>query len=169
LILAGRLVPGDRVVSARLGTVRAYVVGTDQVLVHNGKCKDPAETARELEEAERELEDLQLKLSLSIEDEATLKQQIELLEHEVNNPAPLSVRGSSKVPSQRQVLATGISQLPGWLTSGAAGPGFCSSRFDGSPPQLPAQCGLRRPPPRGPLIRRKMQANCRGSWLRSIG
>jgi hypothetical protein len=64
-IPAGRLAPGDPVVSARFGTARvvsarsetrpspvavfnltvarshAYLVGADQVLVHNTRCKDP--------------------------------------------------------------------------------------------------------------------------------
>jgi uncharacterized protein YdcH (DUF465 family) len=98
-IPAGRLVRGDRIVSARFGTVRvlsvqnekpaqpqhvfnltvdpshAYVVGADQVLVHNTKCKDPAEREREIAAAERELRELNQQLENSAED-GDLKQRI---------------------------------------------------------------------------------------------
>jgi hypothetical protein len=99
-IPAGRLARGDRVVSTRFGTVRvssaqkqkparprfvfnltvdpshAYVVGTDHVLVHNGKCKDVEKRDKEIEEAERELRDLTQRLASSAEDKAALQQRI---------------------------------------------------------------------------------------------
>ena len=98
---AGQLVSGDQVLSARDGMLRVlsvqqeqraepqavfnltvapshtYVVGTDQVLVHNRKCKDPAETEREIDAAERELQELeQRRWSATVEDRATLGQRL---------------------------------------------------------------------------------------------
>jgi chromosome segregation ATPase len=85
-IPAGRLAPGDPVVSARFGTARvvsarsktrprpvpvfnltvarshAYLVGRDQVLVHNTRCKDTQallnERTEELNQAQRKLDAL---------------------------------------------------------------------------------------------------------------
>jgi hypothetical protein len=103
-IQAGRLVPGAQLVSARFGTVRVlsvqnekptqrvpvfnlgvdpshtYLVGADQVLVHNTTCKDAddaiAEKARELAEAEGELAALETVRPKSAEHAAELEQRI---------------------------------------------------------------------------------------------
>ena len=112
-IRAGQLVPGDRVVSARFGTVRvlssrsekpsrpvpvfnlsvdrshAYLVGTDQVLVHNTKCQSTAELLarhnEELTQAQRALQARQRTLSTSPAQEAQLKPQILDLKRQIKN------------------------------------------------------------------------------------
>jgi hypothetical protein len=103
-IQAGRLAPGDKLVSAKFGTVRvlsvqsetlaqqvpvfnlgvapshAYLVGTAQVLVHNTNCRDAedpvAEKTRALADAERELAALEQVRPESAEHAAELEQRI---------------------------------------------------------------------------------------------
>jgi hypothetical protein len=105
-VSAGRLVPGDRVVSAKFGTLKilsvrtenttrpvpvfnltvtpshAYLVGSDQVLVHNVRCKHEntlallKEKTEELREALRRLEELEATTATSPQHQAALEQQI---------------------------------------------------------------------------------------------
>ena len=128
-IPAGRLVPGDQVVSARSGTLRvlsvqneravqsravfnltvasshAYVVGASQVLVHNRKCKDPAERDREIEAAERELEALMLNLVVAVaEDKLRLQQRVNQLKRQVAKLKAARAR-RKRTDAQRQQAA----------------------------------------------------------------
>jgi hypothetical protein len=110
---AGRLVPGDRVVSARVGEVRvvslhhetpprpvavfnltvdpshAYLVGTDRVLVHNVRCKGEAtleglrKKDEELREAQRALEELRKTAETSPEHQTKIQPQIEELKSSI--------------------------------------------------------------------------------------